>query len=416
MSSRTGRVVVTGLGATTPLGGDVASTWSAMLAGKSGVRRLSEDWAKDLPASVAAPAAVEPASVIRRVQLRQMDRCEQFALIAARQAWRDAGQPQVAPERLGVSMATATGGMRSVLDGYETLREKGWQRVSPFLLPMMMPNGAGAWISIELGARAAVQTSVSACASGAEAIGHGIKMIRSGHADVVVAGGTEASIYPLSFAAFGVVRAISFRDDEPERVSRPFDKARDGFVMGEGAGALVLESAEHAERRGAVVHAVAAGVGFSADAYHLALANPDGAAAALAIRRALTDAQATTDQVVHINAHATSTPAGDAAEAVAIGRAMGGAARGVVVSATKSMTGHLIGGAGPVESIAAICALRDGVAPPTINLEDPDDEVIRAGFGIADEPLELRCGPGSVALKNSFGFGGHNVTLAFMAA
>jgi 3-oxoacyl-[acyl-carrier-protein] synthase II len=416
MTRRTDRVVVTGLGATTPLGGDVASTWSAMLAGKSGVRRLSEDWAEDIPASVVAPVAVEPESVIRRVQLRQMDRCEQFALIAARQAWQDAGQPQVAPERLGVSMSTATGGVLSVLDAYETLRVKGWQRVPPFTLPMMMPNGAGAWISIELGARAVVQTSVSACASGAEAIGHGIEMIRSGQADVVVAGGTEAAIYPLSFAAFGVVRAISFRDDEPERVSRPFDKARDGFVMGEGAGALVLESAEHAERRGAVVHAVAAGVGYSGDAYHLALANPDGAAAALAIGRALADAQASPDQVVHINAHATSTPAGDAAEAAAIGRAMRGAARNVVVSATKSMTGHLIGGAGAVESIAAICALRDGVAPPTINLEDPDDEVVRAGFGIAAQPLELRRTPGAVALKNSFGFGGHNVALAFTAA
>jgi 3-oxoacyl-[acyl-carrier-protein] synthase II len=411
------RVVVTGLGATTPLGGDVASTWSALLAGKSGVRRLADDGAQELPVRIAAPAAVDPASEIPRVQRRRMDRCEQLALIAARQAWQDAGPPQVEPDRLGVSVSSGIGGLGATLEAYDTLREKGWQRLSPFTVPMLMPNGAAAWIAIELGARAGTHTTVSACASSAEAIGYGIEMIRSGRADVVVAGGTEATILPLNLAAFAVIRALSFRNEEPERASRPFDKARDGFVLGEGAGAVVLESAAHAADRGAAVHAIAAGVGYSSDAHHLAQADPDGGGSALAIRRALADAGVAPEQVVHINAHATSTPAGDRAEVIAIGRALGGAAEGVIVSATKSMTGHLLGGAGAVESVATICALRGGVAPPTTNLEDPDDEVAVVGIDIATEPRELPSTSGPmVALNNSFGFGGHNVTLAFMAS
>jgi 3-oxoacyl-[acyl-carrier-protein] synthase II len=281
---------------------------------------------------------------------------------------------------------------------------------------MLMSNGAAGWIGIELGAHAGVHTAVSACASSAEAIGHGMHMIRSGRADVVVAGGAEAAILPFSIAAFAVMRALSLRNDDPKRASRPFDKARDGFVLGEGAGVIVLESADHAARRGAVVRAVAAGVGYSADAYHVAQTAPDGAGAAQAIQRALADAGVAPEQVVHINAHATSTPSGDAAEAVAIQRAIGSAAAGITVSATKSMTGHLLGGAGGVESIATICALRDSVAPPTINLEDPDDQIISAGIHVASRPRELRTGPGrAVALNNSFGFGGHNVALAFMA-
>jgi 3-oxoacyl-[acyl-carrier-protein] synthase II len=278
-----------------------------------------------------------------------------------------------------------------------------------------MPNGAAAWVGIEIGARAGVHTAVSACASSAEAIGYGIQMIRSGRADVVVAGGAEAAILPLSIAAFAVMRALSFRNDEPERASRPFDKARDGFVMGEGAGAVVLESAEHATRRGAAVHATAAGVGYSADAHNLVLADPTGARAAQAMKRAIADAAVTPEQIVHINAHATSTPAGDGAEAMAIRHVLGGAAGGVVVSATKSMTGHLLGASGAVEAVATICALRDGVAPPTINLEEPGDEIIAAGVGIGTEPRELRRQPGpAVALNNSFGFGGHNIALAFI--
>ncbi len=408
-------VVVTGLGAITPLGADVPSTWQALLAGRSGVRKLTDDWARELPARIAAWAAAEPATLIDRVQARRLDRCEQFAIIAAREAWADAGAGDVDPDRLGVVVSSGIGGVASTLTAYDTLREKGWQRLSPYTVPMLMPNGSAGWISLELGARAGVHTTVSACASGAEAIGYAMDMIRSGRADIVLAGGTEAAIIQLNIAAFAAMRALSTRNDEPERASRPFDKGRDGFVLGEGAGMVVLESAEHAARRGATVYAVAAGAGYSADAHHIAQPDPAGTGIVSAIKRVLADARISADQVVHVNAHATSTPAGDVVEAQAIAAALGSAADGVVVSATKSMTGHLLGGAGAVESVAAILALRDKVAPPTINLEDPDDD---AGLQIAGEARELRTrasGPMAV-LNNSFGFGGHNVALAFTAA
>ncbi len=408
-------VVVTGLGAITPVGADVASTWDSLLAGRSGVTKLTEDWARELPARIAGWAAADPAGLMDRVQARRLDRCEQFALIAAREAWADAGAPEVEPERLGVVVSSGIGGVASTLAAYDTLREKGWQRLSPFTVPMLMPNGSAGWIGIELGARAGVHTTVSACASGAEAIGYGLEMIRSGRADLVLAGGTEAAIIQLNVAAFAAMRALSTRNDEPERASRPFDKGRDGFVLGEGAGMVVLESAEHAARRGATVYAVAAGVGYSADAYHIAQPEPNGAGVVLAIRRVLADAGLNADQVAHVNAHATSTPAGDVVECQAIASALGPAAAGVVISATKSMTGHLLGGAGAIESVAAILALRDRVAPPTINLEDPDDN---AGIHIATEPTKLhpRGTAPMAVLNNSFGFGGHNVTLAFAAA
>jgi len=409
------RVVVTGLGVTTPLGGDVGATWDSMLAGRSGVRALTEDWAAGLPARIAAPAAVDPATVLDRVQARRLDRCEQFAIVAARQAWADAGAPEVPPQRLGVVVSSGIGGIASTLAAYDTLRERGWQRVSPYAIPMLMPNGSAGWIGIELGARAGVHTTVSACASGAEAIGYAIDMIRAGRADVVVAGGTEAAIIELNIAAFAAMRALSTRNDEPERASRPFDNGRDGFVLGEGAGIVVLESAEHAQRRGARVHAVAAGAGYSADAHHIAQPEPSGNGIVAAIEAVLADAQLDPDQVVHINAHATSTPAGDAVEGQAIVRALGPAAAGVVVSATKSMTGHLLGGAGAVEAVATILALREQVAPPTINLDDPDET---AGVDIAREPRKLTPHGSApmAALNNSFGFGGHNVTLAFTTA
>jgi 3-oxoacyl-[acyl-carrier-protein] synthase II len=408
-------VVVTGLGAITPVGADVASTWDSLLAGRSGVTRLTDDWAAELPARIAAWAAADPATLIDRVQARRLDRCEQFAIVAAREAWADAGSPEVEPERLGVVVSSGIGGVASTLSAYDTLKEKGWSRLSPFTVPMLMPNGAAGWISIELKARAGVHTTVSACASGAEAIGYALEMIRSGRADVVLAGGTEAAIIPLNIAAFAAMRALSTRNDEPERASRPFDKGRDGFVLGEGAGMVVLESAEHAARRGARVHAVAAGVGYSADAHHIAQPDPDAAGVVLAIRRLLADAGLNPEQVTHVNAHATSTPAGDVVECQAVATALGEAARGVVISATKSMTGHLLGGAGAVESVAAILALRERVAPPTINLEDPDDD---AGIHIATEPTKLqpRSSAPMAVINNSFGFGGHNVALAFTAA
>jgi 3-oxoacyl-[acyl-carrier-protein] synthase II len=404
-------VVVTGLGATTPLGGDVASTWKAMLDGRSGVRRLTEPWAERLPVRIAASAAADPAEIVGRVQ----DRCEQFAVVASREAWADAGAPEMDPERLGVAVTTGIGGIGSTLAAYDILNEKGWQRISPYTVPMLMPNGAAGWISMELGAHAGAHCMVSACASGAEAIGYGIDMIRSGRADVVMAGGTEAAILPLNIGAFAVMRAMSTRNDEPERASRPFDKTRDGFVLGEGAGMLVLESLSHARRRGARVYAVAAGAGYSSDAYHIAHPAPDGAGVTSAISRALTDARVDPEQVVHVNAHATSTPEGDALEAQALVKALGPAADGVIVSSTKSMTGHLLGGAGAIESVAAILALRDRMAPPTINLEDLDDDV---SVDVATEPRPLakRGAEPMAVLNNAFGFGGHNVSLVFTAA
>src|SRR5271169_4182000 len=415
MTAERETVAVTGLGATTPLGGDVASTWSAMLEGRSGVRLLTEPWAEELPVRIAARAVADPAESVGRVQARRMDRCEQFALVAARQAWADAGAPEVDPERLGVAVTSGVGGIGSTLAGYDTLKEKGWSRISPFTVPMLMPNGSAGWISMEFGARAGAHSLVSACASGAEAIGYGIDMIRSGRADVVLAGGTEAAIMPLNIAAFAVMRAMSTRNDDPERASRPFDKGRDGFVLGEGAGILVLESLSHARQRGARVYAVAAGAGYSSDAYHIAHPAPDGAGVAAAIGRALADARVDPEQVVHVNAHATSTPEGGPLEAQALVKALGPAADGVVVSATKSMTGHLLGGAGAVESVAAVLALRDQVAPPTINLEDLDDDV---PVDVAAEPRPLikRGAEPMAVLNNAFGFGGHNVTLVFTAA
>ena len=407
-------VVVTGVGATTPLGGDAASTWSAMLAGTSGVRRITEDWVNPLPVKIAAPAAADPAAEVGRVQARRLDRCEQFALVAAREAWADAGSPTVDPWRLGVAVTSGIGGIGSTIAGYDTMRERGWDRMSPYTVPMLMPNGAAGWISIEFGARAGAHALVSACASGAETIGYGIDMIRSGRADVVVAGGAEAAIMALNISAFAVMRAMSTRNDEPERASRPFDKGRDGFVLGEGAGVVILESLSHATARGARIYAVAAGAGYSADAYHISHGSPDGAGVAFAISSALRDGGISPSQVAHVNAHATSTPEGDPLEARALQSALGSAADGVIVSATKSMTGHLLGGAGAIESVATVLALRDRTAPPTINLEDLDDEVT---IDVATKARPLTPQAGSegpmAALNNAFGFGGHNVTLAF---
>ncbi len=310
-------------------------------------------------------------------------------------------------------MASGIGGAVSLIEAYDTLREKGARRVSPFTIPMIMPNGPAAVVSLELGARAGVHTPVSACASGAEALALGARMIQDGRADIVVAGGTEACIHPLPMAAFAAMMALSKRNDEPERASRPYDKGRDGFVFGEGAGLVVLESAEHAAARGARVYAEVAGAGMTSDAHHIAQPDPVGAGAARAMVAALADGGLTPADVAHVNAHATSTPQGDVAEATAIHAALGAAADTAVVSATKSMTGHLLGAAGAVESIAVVLALHHRLAPPTVNLDDPDDEV-RLDIATG-EPRPLPSGA-IAALNNSFGFGGHNVALAFRSA
>ena len=411
------RVVVTGLGATTPVGGDVASTWEALLAGRSGVRTLTQDWVEPLPVHIGAPVAVEPTEVLPRVEARRLDRSGQLAMVAAREAWADAGlageDSGPDPERLGVVVGTGIGGVHTLLDNYLVLLEKGPRRVSPLAIPMLMPNSAAAHIGLEVGARAGVHTPVSACASGNEAIAWALDMLRSGKADVVVSGGTEAAIHALPMAAFANMMALSNRNDEPERASRPFDKGRNGFVLGEGAAILVLETAEHAEARGARVYAELSGAGLSADAHHIAQPDPVGAGATRAMQGALADARLEPSDIRHVNAHATSTPQGDVAESQAIRRVLGDAADGVVVTSTKSMTGHLLGAAGAVESVATVLALHHRVSPPTVNLENLDDEV---QLDVArEEPRAL--GDGSLAaLNNSFGFGGHNCALVFRTA
>ena len=408
------RVVVTGLGTTSPVGGDVSSTWAALLAGQSGVRPIKHDWAEQLSTQIAAEVAVDPTDVLERVKARRLDRSGQLALVAALEAWADSGlaDADVDQERLGVAMASGIGGVQTLLTNYDALKEKGPRRVSPLAIPMLMPNSPAANIGLAIGAKAGVHTPVSACASGNEAIALGIDMIRLGRADVVVVGGTEAAVHPLPMAAFGQMMALSKRNDEPERASRPWDKGRDGFVLGEGAAVLVLESEEHAKARGAKVYAEAAGAGITADSHDIAQPDPAGLGATRAMKIALREAGLEPSDIAHINAHATSTPQGDLAEALAIKNALGDkAAEDLVLTSTKSMTGHLLGAAGALESLAVVLALRDRVVPPTINLEDPED----IGLDVAAEQRTLPAGD-LAALNNSFGFGGHNVAIAFRSA
>ncbi len=411
MSTGTPGCAVTGLGALTPLGGSVAETWAALLAGRSGVRQLEETWAQGLPVRVAAPLAEDPALRLDRVAARRLDRVEQTALLAAREAWADAGSPTVDPERLAVVIGTGVGGVQTLLSSYDTLLARGPRPISPFSVPMLMANGPAATIGLELGARAGVHAPVSACASGAEAISLGLDLLRLGRADVVVVGGAEAAIHALPLAGFAAMRALSTSTGDPAAASRPFDKGRDGFVLGEGAGVLVLETHAHAAARGARVHAVLAGAGQANDSFNVALPEPSGRGAAASISRALADAGLAPADVVHLNAHATSTPAGDVAEARAVRLALGAAADGVAVSATKSMTGHLLGAAGAVEAVATVLALRERLAPATRNLDDPDDEVDLDLVRMTPRAL-----PVGSALSTSFGFGGHDVALVFSPA
>lgn len=404
------RVVVTGLGATTPLGGDVPTTWAHLIAGKSGVRTLPEEITSQLNVSIGAPVAVEPSEVMDRVEMRRLDRSEQFALIASREAWKDAGAPEIAKERLGVVIASGIGGVITLLDSYDTLKTKGARLVSPHTVPMLMPNGPAANVGLELGARAGVHTPVSACASGAEAVGYALEMIRTNRADIIVAGGVEAAIHALPMAGFASMKALSTRNDAPEKASRPYDLNRDGFVLGEGGGVLVLEEYEHAKARGAKIYAEIAGQGLTSDGYHIAAPDPEGSGVTRAIAIALADAGLTPRDIVHLNAHATSTPAGDVAEAHALQKALGDDASHVAVSATKSMTGHLLGGAGAIESIFVVLALYHRIAPPSINIDDLDPAVTIDV--VRDVARKLPDGP-IAALNDSFGFGGHNVVLAF---
>jgi len=410
-------VVVTGLGATTPLGGDVRSTWEGLLAGRSGVTALTDDWARDFPARIIARMAVEPTHVLERVEARRLDRCQQAALVAAREAWADAGYTTtkrggegdaVDPDRLAVVIGTGIGGALTTLGQNGVLDHRGIRKVSPLTVPMLMPNGPAAAVGLDLGARAGVHAPVSACASGAEAIALGLDLIRAGRADVVVVGGTEAVVHPLPMAGFAQMRALSTRNDEPEAASRPFDKGRDGFVFGEGAGVLVLEREDYAASRGKTPYAVLAGTGITSDGYHITAPDPAGTGAARAISLALRDAELTPEEVVHVNAHATSTPVGDVTEAIAIRTAIGDHP---VLTAPKSMLGHLLGAAGAVETIATVLSVREDVVPATLNLDDLDDavqlDVVRV------EPRRL---PVPVAVNDAFGFGGHNVAVAVRKA
>ena len=406
-------VAITGLGMTTPIGGDVASNWASALAGTPGITPLIDEAYAEQPSRIAGQLAIDPADVLEKHESRRMDRSQQAALVAAREAWADAGAPELDPERLGTVIATGMGGLLSLMTAEAVRQERGSARVSPHMVTMIMPNGPAAIVGLELGARAGIHTPVSACASGAEAVSYAARMIQSGRADVVVAGGTEACIHPITMAGFSAMRALSTRNDEPMRASRPYDIDRDGFVMGEGAGVLVMESEEHARARGARIHGFYGGSGLTSDGHHIAQPDPEGRGAARAIRAAIEDAGLTMADIVHINAHATSTPQGDIAEAVAIRAALGARTDEVVVTGTKSMTGHLLGGAGAVETIFALLSIRDGLVPPTANLERMDPAItLDVATG---EPRRLPEGP-RAAVNNSFGFGGHDVALVLRSA
>ncbi|MGO1050911.1 beta-ketoacyl-[acyl-carrier-protein] synthase family protein [Crossiella sp. CA198] len=399
-------VLVTGLGMTTPLGGDVAETWQGLLDGGSPVTALAEDWASDLPVRLGARLRREPDAELGRIELRRLDRCQQLALVAARQAWADAGRPEVDPERFAVVLGTGLGGGRTLLDQHEVVAARGPDRISPFAVTMLMPNGSAAAVSLALGARGGAHAPTSACASGAEAVALGLAMIRAGRADVVLAGGTEACVGRLSIAAFARMGALSRRNHDPAGASRPFDLGRDGFVMGEGAGALVLERAEFARARGHRGHAKLAGAGMSADAHDMTAPAPDGQIRA--IQEALHSSGLSRQEVTHVNAHAPGTQVGDRIEAAAVRSAVG---THPLVTAPKSITGHLIGGAGAVEAICTVLSVREDLVPPTRNLDNPDPEV-----GLEIVTGAPRHTPVPAALSNSFGFGGHNVVLAFTKA
>jgi len=408
------RIVVTGIGASSPIGGTAPESWSALLGGASGTRTLEYDWVEqyNLPVTFAAQAAVRPDTILERPIAKRLDPSSQFALVAAMEAWADAGSPEVDPDRLGVDFATGIGGLWTLLDAWDTLREKGPRRVLPMTVPMLMPNAAAGNLSLHFGARAYARTVASACASSTESIVNAIEHIRDGLADVVIAGGTESVIHPVTIASFSSMQALSRRNDSPETASRPASIDRDGFVMGEGAGVLILETEEHAKARGAKIYAVVVGGGVTADSYHITANDPEGTGAARAVNLALAMADASPADVTHINAHATSTPVGDPNEYVALKSVFGDRIEEIPVSATKASTGHLLGGTGALEAIFTILAIQDRVAPPTINITEQDPAV---PFRLSGEPTPLGAGP-QLAISNSFGFGGHNAVAAFASA
>ncbi|HEY8493809.1 MAG TPA: beta-ketoacyl-ACP synthase II [Myxococcota bacterium] len=402
------RVVVTGMGCVTPLGRDVASTWAAAVAGRSGVRPVTRFDTSDLPTRFAAECEAEIAPHgLPAKEVRRLDRAARLVLLAAEEAIADAGlESGVDRDRVGVVIGTAIGGIGTLLSSYDAMLERGARRVSPFTVPMTLPNMPAGYVSMQHRLRGPILCPVGACASGAQALGAAARLIERGDADVVVAGGTEAAIHPLVIAAFAAMRALSTRNDEPARASRPFDRDRDGFVLGEGAGVVVLEAAEHADARGARWRAEWLGYGEAADASHPASPAEDAAGARLAMERALADAGLVPERVDAINAHATSTPAGDRCEAMAIRSVFGAHSDVVAVSATKSVTGHLLGAAGAVEAILCVCALESGLLPPTINLDHPDPECALDHVTPKARECQLHA-----VLSNAFGFGGVSASL-----
>lgn len=403
------RVVVTGMGPVTPVGIGVEAYWEALLAGRSGVGPLTRFDPSEFTTRIAAEVTdFDPSDFMDKKEIKRTDRFAQFALAGARLAIESANLDpnQVDRDRAGVIMGTGIGGMETLDTQFRVLLERGADRVSPFFVPMMIANMAAAQVAIEYGFRGPNSTQVTACSSAGHAIGEAMRLIQYGQADVMITGGTEAAIIPLSVAGFCAMRALSRRNDEPEKASRPFDVDRDGFVMGEGAGVLVLESLEHALKRGAPIYGELLGYGMTSDAYHMTAPTPDGEGGARSMKLALANAGLRPEQIDYINAHGTSTPIGDIGETKAIKQVFGEHAYRIPVSSTKSMIGHLLGAAGGVELIACLCSIRDQKVHPTINLDQPDPEC-----DLDYVPHTARDHRVQVALSNSFGFGGQNVTL-----
>jgi 3-oxoacyl-[acyl-carrier-protein] synthase II len=410
------RVVITGLGFVTPLGNDVRTTWDALIAGHSGAGPITRfDPAQSSVKFACEVKGFDASRYLEKKEARRFDPFAQYAIGAGEEAVADAcltnNWDSVDLKRVGVLIGTGTGGLTTFEENCRALVEKGPSRVSPFFIPMYMPNVAAALISMRYGAKGPNFCTVSACASSAHALADAVQIIRDDEADIMIAGGSEAAITPLAVASFANMRALSERNDDPATASRPFDKDRDGFVMGDGAAVLVLEDAEHARKRGAKVYAELAGFGMTADAHHITAPAPDGAGAQDAMRLAMQDAGVTPDQVTYINAHGTSTPHGDAAETAAVKAVFQDHARALVFASTKSMTGHLLGASGAFEAAVCALAIRSGTIPPTINqfTADPACDLDSAPNHAVSRTVD-------VALSNSFGFGGHNVTLAVRRA
>lgn len=405
------RVVVTGMGAITPLGLDVASFWEGLKSGQNGVALITSFDPTGQPVRFAAEVkGFSPENYLERKEARRMDRFTQFAIAATKEALAHSGL-QITDEnrtRIGTLIASGIGGLHTLEEQHRVFLERGPDRVSPFLIPMMIANMASGQVAIQFGLQGPCTTVVTACAAGTNAIGDAWEIIRRGDADVMIAGGTEAAITALALASFANARALSTRNDDPEHASRPFDAERDGFVMGEGAGVLVLEELEHALQRDAPILAEITGYAMTADAYHITAPDPEGDGARRVMELAMRKAGIAPDEVDYINAHGTSTPANDRLETLAIKRAFGEHAYRLAISSTKSMTGHLLGAAGAIEAIATVLAIQHQTAPPTINYQVPDPECDLDYVPNTARPMKI-----DIALSNSFGFGGHNATLVF---